>query len=47
MPYEKTIDTALSGIVAVKVLETGMKVMNTSRGGKIKKLKKIKKKKFL
>ena len=47
MPYEKTLDTALSGIVAVKVLETGMKVMGTQRTGKIKKLKKIKKKKYI
>ena len=46
MPYEKTLDTALSGIVAVKVLETGMKVMGTT--GKVKKVKKIKnKKKFI
>jgi len=46
MPYEKTIDTALSGIVAVKVLETGMNILSGKKQ-KIKKLKKIKKKGFI
>lgn len=46
MTYEKTIDTALSGIVAVKVLETGMNVISGKKQ-KLKKLKKIKKKKYI
>lgn len=46
MEYEKTLDTALSGVVAVKVLETGMKVMRTPSSKKVKKLKKIKSKKM-